>query len=81
VPRFHFHFKRGPELFRDDEGAEFPDIAAAREEALASARELLANVLRTPDKHPPECFIIADADGRELATVNFRDALPPNLRN
>jgi hypothetical protein len=45
---------QGPELVLDDEGAELPDIAAAREEALASAREVLANLLRTPEKRPPQ---------------------------
>jgi hypothetical protein len=81
MPKFHFHFKYGPAVLRDDEGAEFLDVAAAREEALASARELLVNVLKAPGEQAPDCCIIADPDGRELEKVYLRDALPANLRN
>jgi hypothetical protein len=41
--RFYFHLQHGGELLIDPEGTELPDCDVARQEALRSARELLAN--------------------------------------
>jgi len=79
MPKFYLHVKNGTEIHQDEEGFEFPDAAAARAEALESARELLANALRSPRKTAPDCVIVADAGGHELATVPLRDALPRNV--
>jgi hypothetical protein len=79
MPRFYLHVKNGTEVHRDDEGVEFPDAAAARAEALECARELLANALRSRREIAPDCVIVADAGGHELATVHLRAALPRNV--
>lgn len=79
MPKFYLHVKNGTEIHQDDEGFEFPDVAAARAEALECARELLANALRSPHETAPDCVILADAAGRELATVPLREALPRNV--
>ena len=80
MPRFYLHVKKGTELNHDDEGAEFRDVSAAREEALECARELLVNAIRSPDSTAPDSVIVADSDSRELATVALRDVLPRNVR-
>ena len=41
MPRYFFHIRDDDRLIRDDEGAELPDLAAARKEAALSAQEIL----------------------------------------
>jgi hypothetical protein len=40
MPRYHFHLTDGTEVLKHAQGIELPGNAAAREEALALAREL-----------------------------------------
>jgi hypothetical protein len=40
MPRYHFHLTDGNEVLKHAQGIELPGNAAAREEALAFAREL-----------------------------------------
>jgi uncharacterized protein DUF6894 len=81
MSRFYFHVQSGENIMPDDEGMECADAAAAREQALASARELLADAIKSSKDEAPDCFIIADANGRELMTVPFSEALPRHLRS
>jgi hypothetical protein len=53
-------------------------LEAARDEALHSARELLADAIKA-SSHPIDGFVIADDSGRELETLSLRDALPKGL--
>jgi hypothetical protein len=78
MPRYFFHLRNRHETI-DEEGSEFADEDAARKEALASARELLADAIRRGRNFPPEQIVIADASGHELATVNLKDVLPAYL--
>jgi hypothetical protein len=80
MARFYLHIRTGDDLEEDPDGVELPDVAAAREEALRSAREIVADSIRSAKEDAPDCFIVADANGRELATVPLRDVLPRNLR-
>ena len=43
MPHFHFHLRARGMVYRDDDGTDFPDIAAAHEHACAVARELMWN--------------------------------------
>jgi hypothetical protein len=58
----------------DREGRDFPDLSAAEEEAIRSARELMAEHLIAGSpidlNHRIE---VADADGKVLATIDFRE--------
>ena len=67
--RYYFHIKDGETLIRDQEGAEFPDLAAARLEAIKSAREALlrGEVLNG------RAIAISDERGTILDTVLLRD--------
>jgi hypothetical protein len=80
MPRFYFHIQSGKEITRDDEGNECADVAAARKEALAIAREILIEAIRGSKDEIADAFIIADANEREIMTVAVREVLPKSLR-
>ena len=79
--RFYFHLRCGEKVIADDEGTDFADVAAARSEALAAARQILAETIRSGRGDAPEAFIIADSEGRELDTVAFAALVPDRLRS
>ena len=79
MAKFYLHIRKGRDFTEDTEGVELPDVAAARAEALASAREILVESIKGSKQETADCFVITDANGRELATVWLRDALPANL--
>ena len=78
--RFYFHLRSGEKVIADEEGCDLPDVAAARLEALAAARYILADAIRSGAENIPEAFVIADSEGRELETVHFAVVLPERLR-
>jgi hypothetical protein len=67
-------------MITDQEGSDCLDIAAARLEALVAARDILADAIRSGNEDTPEAFIIADSEGRELATVPLAVVLPRRLK-
>ena len=75
MARFYFHMRTGDYVEPDPDGTELPSLAAAKTEALQSAREILANAIMA-SSDPIDGFVIADESGRELATVALKDALP-----
>ena len=79
MARFYFHIRKLGHIEPDPEGCDLPDLAAARNEALQSAREILSSAIRGPDPRLFDCFVIADEEGRELATVSLKEALPKGL--
>jgi hypothetical protein len=78
--RFHFHLRHGDELILDDEGTDLPNLASAKEEALASARELLVEAIMSGTASVPDAFVIADETGREIDTITLAAVLPEPLR-
>jgi len=78
--RFYFHLRLGEKVIADEEGSDLPDVAAARLEALAAARCILANAIRSGTENIPEAFVIADSEGRELETVHLAVVLPERFR-
>ena len=42
MPRYYFNVRQNKFLLKDDEGADLADLNAVREEAVASAREILS---------------------------------------
>ncbi len=78
MPRFYMHICDPRSTTPDEEGYEFADLHAAREEAFHSARDLMASDLR--DGKPlrlDRFFSITDEKGERLFVVQFKDALPP----
>jgi len=81
MARFYFHVRTGDELAHDPEGSDLADLAEARREALAAARELLANAIKAGKEQIPDAFVIADEAGRAIETVPLAVVLPKALRS
>ena len=80
MPRYYFHLRHGSELTIDAEGEDFPDDDAARAEAAEAVHDILAEAIRSKSADMPEAIMVADEDGREVASVPFADALPAELK-
>jgi hypothetical protein len=78
--RFYFHLQAGDQIVRDDEGTDLPDLSAAQREALLSAREFLAEAIKSGRPQVPEAFVIADEGGRTLGIVWLAALLPEPLK-
>lgn len=74
MPRFHFNSSTGDMFLPDPEGEELPNLAAASDVAEKSAREAAIEAIRTGDK-APDCILVTDDEGREVATVFLKDLL------
>jgi hypothetical protein len=79
--RFYFHLRSGKQLISDEERMDFPDALAARQEALESARHILADAIRFGREDIPEAFVIFDSQGCELATLPFVAVLPKDFEH
>jgi hypothetical protein len=77
MPRFFFHIRHENQLVRDPEGTELADLAAARAEALADARELLADQIKGGRVTDEGQIEIWDELECVLATVPLQDAFKP----
>jgi hypothetical protein len=77
VPRYFLHID---ELDTDPEGTELPNLESARQEAMLSAREMLAEWIVLGAEDIPLKIVIADEAGAVLGTVHMRDVLPRALR-
>jgi hypothetical protein len=80
VPRFSLHNTVGRVLLEDPDGSDLPDVDAAREEALAAARELWASAMLDGKDLSDQLFVIADKHGEHVGVVPFTGALPEGLR-
>jgi hypothetical protein len=80
MPQFYFHIRTDGSLSPDDEGESFPDLAAAKEDAVAAAREIMAEDIRSHSDNIPDAIVITNKAGKELAVVKLLDALPRQLR-
>ena len=78
--RFYFHVRDGNKLYKDEEGWDLPDVATAKREALRSARELLAEAVRSGKDQVPDAFLIADEAGRAVDTIPIPAVLPRRLK-
>jgi hypothetical protein len=77
--RFYFHLRAGDELISDDVGIDLPDLSAAKREAVLSARELLAEAIKSGRQRVPDAFVIADDEGRPLDIVLLGLRAPQHL--
>jgi hypothetical protein len=78
--RFYFHVVEGAELLTDVEGVHLRDALEARQMAIRSAREILADAVRAGKNRIPVAFVIADEQGREIETIPFASVLPEPLK-
>jgi hypothetical protein len=76
MPLLFLHIRNGANLIRDLEGASFPDLASARAEAIASARELMCQSILSHGRLGIERrFEITNDIGEVEIVVPFHDAL------
>ena len=75
MPRFYLHIRDGDRFLEDPDGSELPDLDAARAEAMASARELLADKIKAGEVVNGQRFEIVDEAGEVRATVPVKDAI------
>lgn len=75
MPRFFFHLHECGTVIEDDEGIELADLAAARDQAIHNARDVMAGEVRA-GRLCLRCVIhIHDTGGARVETVRFREAL------
>jgi hypothetical protein len=81
MPLYHLHIRRTSTRLPDEDGAEYPSLEAAREDAVQSARELLATHIRNGRLPIDWSIEITDEEGVVVLTVPFRKAVdyPPTL--
>ena len=75
MPRYFFHFRNQNGLKEDYEGEELADLAAARETAMSSAREIIADDLLGSATAMGGCsFEVCDEAGKLLFAFPFSEA-------
>jgi|GraSoiStandDraft_60_1057301.scaffolds.fasta_scaffold269294_3 hypothetical protein len=76
MPHFFINFQNVNELIQDDEGIDLPSLEAARQVALISAREILADNIKAGAKDALVAITITNESGQELMTIPSADLLP-----
>ena len=80
MARYYLHLRNFKgELFLDLEGAEFPSLAKAREEAILVMRDFVGAAIRHGEDPPFEAVKLVDEQGAQLAAVPIVAALPLTL--
>jgi hypothetical protein len=80
MPRYYINFENGDQLAKDDEGVELANLEAAWKAALISARELMADNIKTDSKNPLRAVVITGENGQDLLTIPAKDILPEPLK-
>jgi len=80
MAKFYVHFRSRDKFDKDEAGVDLPSLAEAREAALFSLRDLLAESIHAGSKRSVEAAIITDGNGRELMTIPVQDVLPETVK-
>jgi hypothetical protein len=75
MPRFFFHLVNATGHVRDEEGEEFPDIVAARENAVAGIRSIVSDECKAGRVDLRGRIEVARASGEVVQAVEFADAV------
>jgi hypothetical protein len=75
MPRYFFNIRDDQGIVRDEEGMDLPDLQSAREEAQDSARELLAETVRSRQPIDHKRIEVVDEGGTVVENIKFRDLL------
>lgn len=73
--RYYMHICNGEGFVEDEEGREFADDAAARAEAIAAARDVMAGDLREGRLDLTSFIEVEDEAHQLLFTIVFADAV------
>jgi hypothetical protein len=81
MARYYLHVReRSSALLQDPDGQELDDLASAKSEAIESARDLMAECLRSGRPLGLDrTMVVADENGATVAEVSFEAALPDDL--
>ena len=74
MPLFFFHVCNGNGFTEDEEGRELADEAEARVAALAGARDIMAEEMRSGQLNPASFIEVEDSEHRHLFTLAFSEA-------
>jgi hypothetical protein len=75
MPRYYFHLHNSEEL-RDDEGADLPTIAAAREQAIRAGRGIICGLINEgKEVHRTHRIEVEDEQGRKVLTIAFGELI------
>jgi hypothetical protein len=74
VPRYFFHVYDDI-IAHDEEGAELPNLAAARLNALRGARDLIAEQVKHGYFVLSHWIDVMDENGGKVLTITFKDAV------
>lgn len=76
MPRFYFNIRTDSSFMHDHEGEDHDSLAEAEKEAIASAREIVAEAVRTGDVTAREkAFELTDVNGTVLSSIVFAEIL------
>lgn len=76
MPVYFFNIRRRGQIIEDEEGVELADLDAARNEAIASVRDLAADELRSESAVDTSDGIdVVDSDGHVLLAVTVAQAI------
>ena len=76
MPKYFLNQLHEDDRIPDPDGAEFPDFLALQEELAASAREIVADGLRSGRGPGNSSFEVTDAAGAVVMVFPFRKAIP-----
>ena len=80
MSRYYFHLVDfSGSVIEDEEGADLPSLAAAKEHALSALQELVAEAINRRGEAEVETVIVADERGTQLAAVPLLLALPSTV--
>jgi hypothetical protein len=74
MPTFHINSLTKGMFLPDPEGEVLPNLPAAHDVAMQSAKEALIEAVKTGDT-APDCILITDDEGREVGIVPLQDML------
>ncbi|WP_138387018.1 DUF6894 family protein [Rhizobium indicum] len=75
MPKYFFHVRRHGAFEEDLEGTDLASPEHALKEAIAAAREIVAERIRMGQPANGDTFEIMTEDGTLVATVSFRTAV------
>ena len=80
MSQYFISFLSNGQISQDDEGQDLPGLEEAEAAARASAREILADNIKSNSAHPLEAVIITNERGDTLMTIPATDVLPKPLK-
>ncbi|CAN7543735.1 hypothetical protein LJR220_004909 [Bradyrhizobium sp. LjRoot220] len=80
MPRFFINYRSGDLVAKDDEGQDYPSLEQARSAALLSAREILADNIRSATPNALDAVIITNESGAEVMMISAKDVMPKSWK-